>query len=1051
MRLVVDHFASAHERVVGRFGGIGGELIPRDGTSRATLGSPFGPLRRCSTHTSIVAHILHVFRGAATGGWRPVMMVLLLSPGRAAEWAVRTWNAEDGLPNNAVSSVGVTPDGYLWVGTASGLARFDGYRFESFASQAIVPSPEVPVRMIGPGRVGGLWLGLNSGPVARIRAGTLTIFGPELSGVSAQTMVEDADGAAWVLYRNGKLRRFDASGAAAATDESRWPQEIAHIAADEKGGVWCAVNRQLGRLTRDGFTMTASLPEGRPLLAPRRGGGVWVCIDRRVFVCDEDASLREIGPFAAVAPQDGVSALWEDREQALWIGTTTDGLWRFASGHSERIAIPHPSVRGLTEDRQGDMWVGTLGGGLCRIQRRAVFLDDKDSGLPFQPIQSLDEDSSGNVWAVLQSGGIRRRVDGRWQSLGAAEPESGANAIACAPEGMVWIGSRNAGLFSWRDGALTKFEAFAYPTVHSLLVARDGTLWVTTPASPEVVRVRRGEARAFFAPRPIRTARAIVEDTAGRIWVGGADGGLLRIDGDDVVDESSRHSGDVPRSVRCVAATPDGAVWIGYFRGGVVRWKAGRYASISEGLYDQNISQIVADGFGYLWFGSDNGIFKVRQSELDAVADGREKRVHSVTYGAKQDLPVLQPYGGRTPLVMRSPTGRLWMPTQAGVVGVDPVRLRQRAEPLAPRVTHARVDDTTFFWDAAGLPLRLGPRGYEGARAGIPRHRRLVFEFSAPNLAAPEHVIFRYRLEGLEEEWIDANNERTVSYPRLLAGRYRFLVQATHAEGDSPPAIGALEFVVHPLPWETWWFRTGLVAAGIGAAILMARYFFLRRLRLRLAQAEQAAALDRERTRIARDLHDDLGTRLTHLALLSGMAERDPANTERTLGLVRQISGTVRQVADALDETVWAINPRGNTVSHLVDYISQFAVEFVHAADLACDIDLPADSGTTTVSGQVRHNLFLAVKETLNNVARHAAATRVGFRVTVGDELTIVISDDGRGFAPGPEVATADGLRNLRQRLAEIGGRAEIRSQPGAGTTVQLTVPLGARRPLPIH
>jgi signal transduction histidine kinase len=244
---------------------------------------------------------------------------------------------------------------------------------------------------------------------------------------------------------------------------------------------------------------------------------------------------------------------------------------------------------------------------------------------------------------------------------------------------------------------------------------------------------------------------------------------------------------------------------------------------------------------------------------------------------------------------------------------------------------------------------------------------------------------------------------------------------------------------VEPFLWQTWWFQLAIVAAFTGVLIASVRYVSFRRLRSRVRTLEQQAALEKERARIARDIHDDVGNRLTKITLLSGLALQDRAEPDRAAEHIEAISSTARQITDSLDEIVWAVNPRNDTLSHLIDYIGQFSLELLHAAGIQVNLELPDRVPSCTVPAEVRHNVFLAAKEALNNTVRHSGAHVVNVQIVITDtEVELVITDDGRGFVQAPADATADGLRNMQQRMTEIGGRFTIDSQLGAGTKVCL-------------
>jgi signal transduction histidine kinase len=440
-------------------------------------------------------------------------------------------------------------------------------------------------------------------------------------------------------------------------------------------------------------------------------------------------------------------------------------------------------------------------------------------------------------------------------------------------------------------------------------------------------------------------------------------------------------------------------------------------------------------------------VFKVQQAELDALAAGTRRSVQSVLYGRDQGLHVVL---GASVGALIDRAGLLWLPLATSLVVIDPGRPPLHAAPPPVVITRLAVDDEVVATYGGALPAPAG-RPFSDARLRLePGHRRIEVNFTALSFSAPKNVRYRYQLENFDDRWLDAGNQRSVSYSRLPAGNYRFRVKASNGNGTWNPADASFALTVTPFLWETWWFRALLLLGFTAAVFAVARAIAGRRVQAKLRALEQLAAVERERARIARDIHDDLGSRLTKIALLGGLATRERAEPEKVSRRLEEISDTARQLMKSLDETVWAVNPRNDNLPQLVNYLGQFAAKFLATAEIACVLDLPDDPPARPVSAEARHNLFLAVKEALTNVVKHAHAREVRFGCALAaDTLQVTIADDGLGCAGrSPDDPEADGLRNMRQRMVALGGRFELDGSPGAGTRITLTLPLppaGAR------
>lgn len=976
-----------------------------------------------------------------------------------SDWSLHPWWSDDGLPNNNVTSLAQTPDGYLWVANPTALARFDGVRFDTFSPKQFGLNPNQRIRALCVSRTGGLWLALDHGLVLA-RGQQTRVFTNGISpDWSPQTMLEDDEGSLWIAFNYGIVCRLKTNGEITHfTSREGMPDgPVCSLAKDSRGQIWFAKSgqkiAQVG-LFRDGYFQTL-LTFGRSALrvAAARAGGIWICNGSHLLRYREGEKPEDVGNFlpdnATVVP----TVLLEDSQGAVWIGTADSGLFRYDGSRFEQVPTTHPEIADLLEDGEGDIWAATLGGGLDRLRPRTVALEGSGQGLPFESVMSLCQDTNGVLWAVTQNGLLAYR---RQSSNGAVElwnsftnwPGGFATCVAAGWDGTVWIGTKSRALYCLRHGEISAFrqkEGLISRRIRSLLVAADGDVWIGGEGPDSLQRLRNGEFKTFQVPSNVRLLRAMVQDSAGNIWIGTSGGCLLRMTGDTLSNVTAKTIGE-PLSIRSLCATPDGSLWIGFPGEGLGRLKNGRFSRMTtaQGLYDDYISQIVADGHGCLWFGSDRGIFKVQQRELDAVADGQSVRVRSTHYGRDEGLSSLQANFDVSPGAIRSADGRVWIPMRTGLAVINPGTLSENSNPPPVLLREVKVDDQVMAVYNGVMPAQ-NALDLEMSQASLrlpPSHRRVEFDFTAMNFSAPENVYFRCRLDGFDDNWVEAET-RSAIYPRLAAGKYQFHVEARNGSGPWNEASFPLTLVVTPFFWQTWWFRIAALVLFTSGIIAAVRYISFRRLRLRLRALEQQAALDKERARIARDIHDDLGGSMTQIMLLSGLVSRDISKPEKATGYADKISSAARQVTDTLDEIVWAVNPRNDTLPHLINYLGNYTSEYLLAAGLQCRMDLPPHPREQFVSSDARHNLFLAAKEALTNATRHSGASEVSLQITADENsLNVTITDNGKGFDHLPKNGTADGLHNMRQRMRDVGGRFSIESKPGAGTKISFVLPL---------
>jgi signal transduction histidine kinase/ligand-binding sensor domain-containing protein len=997
---------------------------------------------------------LPVGRGVLAG---VLFLVLSTVHGLAGsnDFFARVWQTDDGLPDNNISGAAKSPDGYLWVGTLGGLMRFDGARFQEFSPAQLEGVPNKVVRSLIVDHRGRLWFAMDRGVVVCVDSNTARVFTERdnLPDTQATTMAEDSEGGIWLSYYfRPQVARIVGEQVTVFTVREGLPAGNTPVgfATDTKGRLWFVKGKNVG-LFRDGhFQVVLTFPETAIRITKAGAGGIWICAGSRVLLYDEGRGLDDAGDLPAdVWP----TTLLEDRSGALWIGTGAHGLFRRDESGIQPMRTSHREITCLAQGREGNIWVGTAGGGLNRLRPRAVELLDTQSGLPFESVRSVCEDNGGFMWVATQNGTVARQTGSEWSILTSATnwPGGRANCIATGPAGTVWIGTGDRGLVRWQDGRFKvwrKRNGLTTDGVRSLLVSSNGDVWLPWPN--RLQRLRGEELTNFELPEPTRAIRGIAEDAAGNIWLGTSEGRLYRFNGSAVVNETTLLPARAG-AIRCLCATTDGSLWIGYGGSGLGWLRAGKYGQVTtaQGLHDDSISQIIHDGAGRLWLAGNHGIFQLEMQEVIGVAEGRFARVRSIVYGRSEGLPSLQANYDNYPGAIRGRDGRIWIAMRTGLALVHTEIIRDNPDPPPVFVERVAVDGQTLAIDESGLPLRppaarqlLDLRSPREALMVRPNHRKLEIEFTALSFTAPENVHFKYRLDGYDEDWVEAGTQRYASYSRLAAGRYQFRVIACNNAGVWNEHGSTFGIIVQPFLWQTWSFRVAALAMFTLSVIAIVRYVSFRRLHRRLRLLEQQAALHNERGRIAQDIHDDLGATLTQIALLSELAREDMAEPEKAGEHVQKISVSARQVMKSLDEIVWAVNPRNDTLPHLIDYLGQFSVDFLRVPGIRCRLDLPEAPAALNLSSDVRHNLFLAVKEALNNIVKHARASEVWVRVTLAkDVLRVVVEDNGQGFERAPENAWADGLRNMRQRLTAIGGRCRIDSQTGAGTTITFEVP----------
>ena len=967
----------------------------------------------------------------------------LLTAG-AGEHRVKTWRTEDGLPHNQITCLAQTADGYLWVGTVNGLARFDGQRFEVYDARNQPPMFTSDVASFLSTRRNGLLFLTRDGQWCQRRDDGTFAARPDLIQMTA--WLEDDSGRDWAV-RLGQL--WEAGPVRSQSVSSELPLSGAPMVASGRRAP--AVYRADGWWEwLDGRWQKASgLPAfpgpGYAWTVPRKSGGSWLIQGSQVHLFTPGRS--QLQSINRPGVTDNVSTLLGSTGGSAALVTNDGRVYRLdpATGTVEPVnqpdGQPFTDIVAALPDDEGNLWLGTRNDGLIRLSESAFTLRDRRHGLPSAHLTTVALRRAGGLWLGSQEGHVGSLGPGEDLRLRRPHNDVVVQMIHEDPRGGLWMGAQEAGLRFFPGGEGTGVAPSAGPPWSTAewpaayLETRRGEVWVA--GGKEVFRKSAGGVQTFKGQDDLIEPGGIclAEDKFGRVWVGTYAGISLWEEGRW---STIRYGKDTfPTGVFSLLADDDGGMWIGTKGNRLNRVLDGRLTGfpLDEETTDNAVCGMVKDRAGNLWLATFRGLMRVRpEAYADCVA-GRRSHLDADTFGAEDGLPVSGSYGPAQPTIVADDTGMIHCATLQGLVSFDPSRVERTWVP-SPRIEEIRLD---------GRASRLDARSAFEVPAGT---SQVEIRFTGIQLSRPGKVRFRYRLEGVDATWKESGLRRSALYPKLPPGRHTFRVQAAGPGGGWQGPEASLDLAVGAFFWETRWFRFSTITAAAAAGILLVRFISTRRLALRLAAAEKLAAVERERVRISRDMHDDLGARLTKIAFFSELAERDIGEGKGS-GSFRSVARMSRDAAQALDEMVWAVKPSNDTLAGLTEYICRYATEYLEETELRLRLDLPLNIPVRPLAAEVRHDVYLTIKEALNNVVKHADAQEVTLRLSPGEDgFEVRVVDDGRGFDAGAAEAAGNGLSNMRRRLEQWGGSARITSSPGRGTEVRLWVPL---KPLAGH
>lgn len=987
-----------------------------------------------------------------------------LSTSGSQFYTVDTWENDDGLPQNSIISMTQTRDGYLWMGTINGLVRFDGLKFSVFNEDNTPGLGSSPIVALFEDRHERLWIGSEQSGVLLAKDGKVTPLGIGRGNRESRLRVacEDAEGAIWLNLADGSLWRYkdgvtnDYSAGAAKTFG------CSALIVDRAGQVWVGTERGILEVdSRKAASGQRDLPTARSipggateLLITSPRGGFWSFAAGQISRHQPDGGSEISGAYAW-NPSFQVTSAVEDREGNLIVGTHGQGVFRFGVTNGNQLmateslakdsGLPVSYVLSMASDREGTLWVGTDGGGLNRLKARTFHVVEPTLGLA---VQSVSADSAGGVWMTFNvlewSANCAAYLRaGEFHGYGRAQGLFTGSATAVLADGQeqVWVGS-HGGLFQLQEN---RFAAVAGvdripPAVRAIHRDRGGHLWLGT--SGGLVRWKDPDATILTSSNGLSSDEIwAVEDGAdGGLWVGTRGGGLNRMD-DGRFTAFHKPDGLPSEDISSLHRDGDGVLWVGTRGTGLARWKDGKWTRYStrEGLVSNAIGYTIDDAEGYLWIGSNAGLMRVKKDSMNGFADGKTSSIFVRSFGKPDGMPTRECTIGFQPGACRTPDGRLWFPTSKGLIWVDPSRIvfNTNAPPVV--IEMVAIDGRSQMADGVTT----------GRRASItvaPNQERLEIRYTSLNLSSPERARFRYRMVGHETDWFDAGDARVARYSKLPPGQYRFHVIACNEDGVWNEQGSEIAIVVEPPFWRTWWFLGVVFASVLGIVAGVVHFVSTQKLQRQLADLRQQEALEKERSRIARDIHDQLGANLTQVSLLGELIEGDKEEPEEVAAHARQIQSTALETSRALDQIVWTVNPSNDTLDGLVNYLCKYAQEYMAVAGLKYRLEVPADLPNAPITPEIRHNLFLAAKEAVTNIVKHAQAESAWLRLKLEPGwFTIEIQDDGKGPAGMNEkrAQSRNGLRNMGKRLEDVGGKFEIGPAPGRGTLVRLVAPLG--------
>ncbi len=922
----------------------------------------------------------------------------------------RNYSIEIGLSESVAHDMIQDERGYIWVGTGYGLNRFDGKYFRQFYEEDGLANNRV--NSLYQDSELKIWVGTETG-VSILRSDSLytprNLIG--LNHFSILAIFEDRDGNFWFGTDGDGIWKIDTNGDLYSVTEL-FDIEVRSVRAidqSQDGTIWIAsregVVRILGDEVRHYFD-----EDGLPELRTR---DIKVDDWDRVWIGSRSGLvLYDNGGFKVYNQQQGlndnrIQTITVQGQNRIWLGTENGvALFNGAefTNYSREHGLPATIIYTSIIDREGGLWFGTLGGGISIFAGDIFRSYNIDNGLTNNVVTGFMEDSENNIWIATYGGGVLRYDDGKMTVYSEADGlvDNKVYTLYQASDGRIWIGTRE-GVSIYEDGRFITLDLDEYPFTVVRKFYEDeetGDFWIAT-YNDGVFRLNNGEYEQYTTANVLlnNTVMDIKKDHTGNIWFA-TYGGAVKYDGVDFTTITI--ADNLPSNgVIHIHVDHNNDIWFSTFNGPAI-YSDG---SVERFIRSERVETIFyftkQDAQNRYWFGTNRGIYLFRKDLFDAHTTELERMLSYRLYTVKQGLIANELNAGGSLLAS---DGSMWLGTVEGLSHFFPDRVTENK--TAPGLEFEEIL-------MSGKPIRPD-RQYRFEHD----QNFLQVTYLGLTYEAPDQIIYQYRLSGVDDDW-QLTRENTLNYPALSSGEYKLEIRAYNADGAVSSKTASLSFIILPPFYFQTWFIVLVILGVIGMILFALRYF----------RVTKQVDIEKMRVQIASDLHDDVGSSLTELALQTDFlqaGELDPEVRET----LRQIGAHSRKIVTSLDDIVWSIDSRNDTAGDLTDrmqdYVNQIFVNgktevFYHFDDLKMDQKLPVD---------VKENIYLIFKESVNNVVKHSNATKVDIRFSFnGKAYELMIRDNGSGSDINRK--TGQGLRNIKMRAERIGARVEIGSENG--------------------
>jgi ligand-binding sensor domain-containing protein len=981
--------------------------------------------------------------------------------------SIASFGKIQGLRNTIVTCLLQDTQGNIWIGTASGVTKYNGYSFTNFTTEQGLANNNV--RAVIQDRKGNIWFGTYGGGVTKYDGYTMTSFSEKngLCNNYVSSIAEDKSGNIWLGTLGGVIKYDGRFFTNFTKKEGLVNDSVYAVIADRSNNVWMGTVG--GVSCYDGHSF-ANYTEKEGLgnhtvysILEDRAGDIWMGTLGGISVLQGGFFLRYTSKEGLI--NDEVFSLLEDRDQHIWIGTHY-GLSQYDGksivNYSEKQGLTNDNIYCLLQDSHSNIWLGTGGGGILKYNPHSFTHITETEGLPKNYIFAVYEDRKKNLWFGAWRGGVSEYNGDQLKNFTTQQglPYNDVRSICQDKNGNIWFATYK-GVAKYDGHAMTRLaekDGLVNDDVNCIFEDRSGNLWFGTESG--VSKYDGHSFTNFFCTGSEAIhVNSINQTHNGTIWFATSMGlfeynsqGISRLDNADNL---------LHTNISSICEDKNSCLWLGTDKG-IIRYDGRSFVSLTqrEGLLNNDVTSILEDHFGNLWFGTRLGLSKLSAEKIDLLNERiRFNLIHDddiffKNYGYTDNFLGISCNAGA---IAESADHHIWIGTSNGITTFDPATEPRDTSSMSIQVTAVKIANQTINWKAlkekpdTSFLLNNGiwfshfhidslsrwnnlPKGLKLAY----NNNYISFDFVAPTTNQPHTVKYQYQLEGFDKVKSPLNTQSSVSYANLRPGHYTFKARAMNSDGIWSGEC-RYQFSIMPPWWQTWWFIMLAICIVLAIVFFVSRFIYTYQLHRQKLALEKELAVQYERQRISADLHDEIGATLSSINIYSNLAKTE-SNKEPYL---ESISTNVNDAVSKLDDLVWKINPKYDTLDSVIYRLMFYAEPVALAKNISLNLKASDELRRQKLGAETKHQLFLVLKELLNNALKHSGcrAIQVIFSIA-NNQLQVLVEDDGKGFDEERVNVQRNGLQNIYRRIQLMQGTITTKTGNGAGTLTTINLPL---------